>query len=76
MDFITRLLRSRGKTVILVVVDRLSTYAHFSTLNSHFTAESVAHCFIHDICKLHGVPVSIVSDRDPVFMSGFWKELF
>ncbi|CAM8877559.1 unnamed protein product [Rhodiola kirilowii] len=76
MDFITGLPRSRSKYVILVVVDRLSKYAHFSALDSHFTAESMAKCFIQDVCKLHGIPSNIVSDRDPIFMSGFWRKFF
>ncbi|CAM8951553.1 unnamed protein product [Rhodiola kirilowii] len=76
MDFVTRLPRSRSKSVILVVVDQFSKYAHFSALDSHFMAETVARCFIQDVCKLHGIPSNIVSDRDPVFMCGFWNELF
>ncbi|CAM8906125.1 unnamed protein product [Rhodiola kirilowii] len=76
MDFITGLPRSNSKKVILVVVDRLSKYAHFSALEQHFTAESVAKCFIRDVCKLHGIPTNIVSDRDLIFMSSFWRELF
>ncbi|CAM8994324.1 unnamed protein product [Rhodiola kirilowii] len=76
MDFITHLPSSKGLTVILVVVDRLTKYGHFSALSAGFTAESVARVFVRDVCRLHGLPASIVSDRDPVFMSMFWKELF
>ncbi|CAM8912599.1 unnamed protein product [Rhodiola kirilowii] len=76
MDFITCLPRSRSKTAIFVVVDRLSKYAHFCAISKGFTAESVAAVFVQEICRLHGMPTNIVSDRDPVFMSIFWKELF
>lgn len=60
----------------MVVVDRLSKHAHFSALGSSFTAIQVAEIMVRDVIKLHGVPAQIVSDRDPVFMSGFWQELF
>lgn len=76
LDFITHLPPSAGKTVILVVVDRLSKQAHFSALANHFTAPIVAEVFVRDIIRLHGVPTSLVSDRDPVFLSHFWRELF
>lgn len=76
LDFITHLPSSAGKTVILVVMDRLSKQAHFSAMPSKFTALQVAEIFARDIIRLHGVPVSLVSDRDPLFMSQFWKELF
>ncbi|CAM8941132.1 unnamed protein product [Rhodiola kirilowii] len=76
MDFITHLPTSKGKTVIFVVVDRLTKYAHFMPLPSGFTAEMVAKVFSKEIFRLHGVPNSIVSDRDPIFLSHFWKELF
>lgn len=76
MDFITGLPPSHGKTTIMVVVDRLSKHAHFSSLTSTFTAQQVADLMVCEVIKVHGVPTQIVSDRDPVFMSSFWRELF
>ncbi|GAU42077.1 hypothetical protein TSUD_326550 [Trifolium subterraneum] len=76
MDFITGLPKSRGYEAILVVVDRLSKYAHFIPLKHPYTARSIAEVFAKEIVRLHGIPLSIVSNRDPIFMSNFWKELF
>ncbi|XP_050888855.1 uncharacterized protein LOC127094023 [Lathyrus oleraceus] len=76
MDFITHLPSSHVKTVIWVIVDRFSKYAHFLPLPPKFTAASITLIFIAEIYKLHGMPKSIVSDRDRVFTSRFWKELF
>jgi hypothetical protein len=75
LDFVEALPRVRGKSVILTVVDRFSKYCHFIPLAHPYSAGSVAQAFFADIVRLHGVPQSIVSDRDPVFTSTFWAEL-
>ncbi|PNX73902.1 transposon Ty3 gag-pol polyprotein, partial [Trifolium pratense] len=76
LDFITGLPLSGGYSVLLVVVDRFSKYTHLGALPSHFTAYKVAELFVNMVCKLHGMPRSIVSDRDPIFISKFWSDLF
>lgn len=76
MDFIDGLPISFGKSVILVVVDRLTKAAHFIALSHPYSALTVAQAFMDNIFKLHGLPNSIVSDRDSVFLSEFWRELF
>ncbi|CAJ2652754.1 unnamed protein product [Trifolium pratense] len=76
MDFITGLPLSYGYTTILVVVDRLTKYAHFLPMKTDYSSKSVAEVFMNRIVKLHGMPKSIVSDRDKVFTSSFWQHLF
>ena len=76
MDFIVVLPKSGNKSVIMVVVDHISKYAHFCALQHPFTTSTVAQLFIDRVFKLLGMPHSIVSDRDPTFTSNFWQELF
>jgi len=75
LEFIEALPRVKGKSVIVTVVDRFSKYCHFIPLAHPYFAETVAQVFFTDIVRLHGMPQSMVSDRDPVFTSTFWKEL-
>ena len=75
MDFIEGLPKSEGFDTILVIVDRLSKYAHFITLKHPFSAQSVELIFTKEVVRLHGVPHSILLDRDKVFMSFFLNEL-
>lgn len=76
MDFVEGLPKSNGYDTILVVVDRFSKYAHFIAVKHPFTAQSIAKLFLDNIVRLHGMPKTIVSDRDRIFTSTFWKELF
>ncbi|GJU42159.1 ty3-gypsy retrotransposon protein [Tanacetum coccineum] len=76
MDFITGMPVFKGLTVILVVVDRFTKYAYFGTLPTSFNASKVAELFMDIVVKHHGFHKTIVSDRDSIFVSTFWKQLF
>ena len=76
LDFIEGLPKSKTFDTILVVIDKLTKYAHFICLAHPYTALSVAQAFINHIYKLHGLPSIIISDRDRVFTSALWQELF
>ena len=75
MDFIDGLPSSKGKTVLFMVVDRLSKYAHFIPMSHPYIAPKVAQTFFENAFKLHGMPSLIVCDRDSTFISAFWKEI-
>lgn len=76
MDFIEKLPLSQGFDTILVVVDKFSKYTHFITLRHPFTALTVAQAFIDNVYKLHRMLQNIISDRDKVFTSQLWQNLF
>nr|XP_009801581.1 PREDICTED: uncharacterized protein LOC104247310 [Nicotiana sylvestris] len=76
MDFIERLFSSSQKNAILVIIDRFTKYGHFLALKHPYTAKDVANLFLKEIYKLHGLPKTILSDRDPIFTSHFWQQLF
>ena len=76
MDFIEKLPKSQGYDTIVVVIDRFTKFGHFIRLSHPFTAKEVALAFLDNIYRMHGLPESIITDRDKVFTSGFWKELF
>ena len=59
-----------------MVVDRLKKFAHLFSVTSSFSTAQVGAIFVKEIFRLHGIPKSVVSDRDSRFMGAFWKELF
>jgi hypothetical protein len=74
MDLITKLPKTpRGNDAIWVIVDRLTKSAHFLPIKESSSAEKLAEIFVREIVTRHGVPVSIVSDRDTRFTSRFWE---
>ena len=75
MDFVEGLPKSQMKDVILVAVDRFTKFVHFVALSHPYTSSKVASFYMHHVFKLHGMPTSIVSDRDPIFTFHFWQEL-
>ncbi|GJS18843.1 reverse transcriptase domain-containing protein [Tanacetum coccineum] len=76
MDFITKLPRTpSGYDAIWVIVDRLTKSAHFIPINEKFKMERLTRLYLKEIVCRHGVPVSIISDRDPRFASRFWASL-
>ena len=74
MDFVTHLPRTPQRhDAIWVIVDRLTKSAHFLAIRMTFTLVRFCRMYIREIVRLHGVSVSIVSDRDPRFTAHFWK---
>lgn len=76
LDIIIELPLYQGNTTILVVVDRFSKGIDLGMLPTAHTAHMVVTLFIEVVVKIHGVPRSLVKDRDPLFISRFWQELF
>lgn len=76
MDFVSGLPRTRaGHDTVWVIVDRLTKSAHFIATKKTFALDKLAQLYVREIIRLHGAPVSIVSDRDPRFVSRFWNSL-
>ena len=76
MDFVFSLPRTReGHDGIWVIVDRLTKSAHFLPVGKKYSLDKLAELYVNEIVRLHGVPESIVSDRDPRFASKFWRAL-
>jgi len=76
LDFVEGLPKSQGKDVIMVVVDRFTKYSHFIPLSHPYSVLWVAQKFVDNIIRLHGPPKLIVSDRDRIFTSKLWKDIF
>ena len=76
MDIIKGIPKSNGKSIILVVVNQLSKYAHFGSLAHPYKAAIMVQLFMDIIFKLHGMLEKFISDHDRTFTSHFWQELF
>jgi hypothetical protein len=77
MDFITKLPRTNKQhDSIMVVVDKLTKAAHFIPVKFTHKEANIDDIYLKEIARLHGIPKTIVSDRDPKFSSNFWKGLF
>ena len=76
MDFVSGFpLTQKKHDAIWVIVDRLTKSAHFLPIQLDYSMDRLAELYVNEIVRLHCIPVSIVSDRDPRFTSRFWKEL-
>nr|GEV04179.1 reverse transcriptase domain-containing protein [Tanacetum cinerariifolium] len=76
MDFITKLPRTSSKhDSIWVIVDRLTKSAHFLAVREDYKTEKLARLYINEIVARHGMPVSIIFDRDNYLTSRFWQSL-
>ena len=74
MDFVVGLPRTKANhDAIWIIIDRLTKSAHFLPINEKFSLERLVQLYLKEIVVRHGVPVSIVSDRDPRFTSRFWR---
>ena len=77
MDLITQLPKSRaGNDAIVVFVDKLTKMVHYVPTTTNVTAPKLAKIVLREVCRLHGIPESILSDRDPRFTAHFWRALW
>ncbi len=74
LDFVSGLPPSQGNTVVLTVVDRFSKATHFISLPKLPSARETAVAVIDHVFRIHGLPMDVVSDRGPQFVSKFWRE--
>ncbi|KAJ9561600.1 hypothetical protein OSB04_006760 [Centaurea solstitialis] len=76
MDFVTKLPKTKkGHDTIWVIVDRLTKSAHFLPIKETYSIDKLAQLYVDEIVMRHGVPISIISDRDSRFTSRFWQSL-
>ena len=76
MDFVVRLPMTRRKyDSVWVMVDRLTKSAHFLLVRTDYSLDKLAELYIREIVWLHGIPISIISYRDPRITSRFWGKL-
>ncbi|KAJ9536144.1 LOW QUALITY PROTEIN: hypothetical protein OSB04_un000677 [Centaurea solstitialis] len=76
MDFVTKLPKTKkGHDSIWVIVDRLTKSAHFLPIKESFSIDRLAQLYVDEIVMRHGVPISIIFDRDSRFTSQFWQSL-
>lgn len=77
MEFIDRLPKLKGKTTILVMVDRLTNYSHFLTISHLYIASSyMVQIFLDHVYRIHGIPENYISDKDLVSTSKIWQDIF
>jgi len=76
LDFVEGMPQSDNYNALLVVIDKFTKYGHFIPIKHPFTAVQVAQIFMNNVYKLHGLPKTIISDRDRVFSSTVWQQLF
>ena len=76
MDFVLGFpLTQQKHDSVWVIVDKLTKSAHFQPVRMDYSMDRLTELYVKEIVRLHSVPLSIVSDRDPGFTSRFWKEL-
>ncbi|GJT65986.1 putative reverse transcriptase domain-containing protein [Tanacetum coccineum] len=74
MDFVTKLLRTQsGNDTIWVIIDRLTKSTHFLPMRETDPMDKLARLYLKEVVTRHGIPVSIICDRDPRFASNFWR---